>query len=145
MPNIESGKMIRKGSDSGFTLLEVLVALTMIAIVFVSVIKLQGQSITMNETARFYAMAPFLAQAKMAEVRHDPSSFTGVGSGDFGEDYPGYQVEIDIEEHEIKGDQGNIEGRSVMMLAAVVTVSHKSAGMKFRLSEYIHDVSGDQF
>jgi hypothetical protein len=49
------------------------VAVSIIAIVLVSALRLQGQTITMSETSRFYAVAPFLAQEKMAEVRFEHS------------------------------------------------------------------------
>ncbi|MFO7972965.1 MAG: prepilin-type N-terminal cleavage/methylation domain-containing protein [Desulfobacterales bacterium] len=54
--------------DSGFTLLEIMVALSIIAIVLVSVYKMQAQSISMIYASKFYATAPLLAQLKIAEV-----------------------------------------------------------------------------
>jgi len=51
----------------GFTLLEVMVALAVMSIVLVSVYRMHSQSLTMNTAARFYTLAPMLAQGKMAE------------------------------------------------------------------------------
>ncbi len=128
-------------SDRGFTLLEVLVALAMIAIVMVSVMRLQGQSISMNKTARFYSVAPFLAQSKMAEVKFDPFAFTGGGDGNFEDAFAGYTWTVRIEEKEL-----SLEGKTpVALQAAAVTVSLASAGLKYTLSGYIHDVTGEQF
>jgi len=124
----------RTGVDAGhgFTLLEVLVALSIIAIVMVSVMRLQGQSIFLNETTRFYSIAPFLAQAKMADVRYDPSAFIGGGSGEFEDDFPGYKWAVEIEEKEI-----GLEGKSVMGLDAVtVTVTRESSGLKYALTDF---------
>ena len=66
------------GNSFGFTLLEVMVALAVMAIVLVSVYRMHSQSLTMNTAARFYTLAPMLAQGKMAEQEVLSSgAFTG--------------------------------------------------------------------
>lgn len=123
------------GNCCGFTLLEVLVALSMIAIVVVSVMRLQGQSISLNETARFYSVAPFLAQAKMAEVKFDPAAFEAGGSGEFDESSPGYKWTVNTEKKEI-----SLREKSPMPFSAVtVMVTLEPAGLKYALSEYLHE------
>ena len=74
----------------GFTLLEVMVALAVMSIVLVSVYRMHSQSLTMNTAARFYTLAPMLAQGKMAEWEALSSSAFGQDSGEFGEQFPGY-------------------------------------------------------
>lgn len=76
--------------SSGFTLLEVMVALAVMSIVLVSVYRMHSQSLTMNTAARFYTLAPMLAQGKMAELEVLSSSAFPENSGDFGEQFPGY-------------------------------------------------------
>ncbi len=83
---------------AGFTLLEVMVSMAIIAIVLVSVLRLQGQTISMNESSRFYTMASLLSQAKMAEIKADPAAAEMDGSGDFGDKYPGYAWQIKAED-----------------------------------------------
>jgi general secretion pathway protein I len=78
----------------GFTLLEVMVALAVLAIVLVSVYRLHSQTLTMNTAARFYTQAPLLAQKKMAEVATTSSGIFASDSGDFGENYPGYSWQV---------------------------------------------------
>jgi general secretion pathway protein I len=77
----------------GFTLLEVMVALAVMAIVLVSVYRMHSQSLTMNTAARFYTQAPILAQGKMAELEALSSGAFPENSGDFGEQFPGYSWE----------------------------------------------------
>jgi len=60
-------------SAAGFTLLETMVAVSIIAIVLVSIYKLHIQTISMNITAKFYATAPFLAQEKISELELSPA------------------------------------------------------------------------
>jgi general secretion pathway protein I len=86
--------------DSGFTLLEIMVALSIIAIVLVSVYKMQAQTISMNYEARFYATAPLLAQLKIAEVEMENSDEQTDESGDFGDEFPGYRWNVIINEIE---------------------------------------------
>ena len=74
----------------GFTLLEVMIALAVMSIVLVSVYRMHSQSLTMNTAARFYTLAPLLAQNKMAELETLSSGGFPDDSGDFGEQYPGY-------------------------------------------------------
>ena len=92
--------------DSGFTLLEVMVALSIIAIVLVSVYKMQAQTISMNYEARFYATAPLLVQLKIAEVEIENPGEQTDNSGDFGDEFPGYRwnVVIDDIESELLGN-----------------------------------------
>ena len=75
---------------SGFTLFEVMIALAVMSIVLVSVYRMHSQSLTMNTAARFYTLAPLLAQSKMAELETLSSEGFPDDSGDFGEQYPGY-------------------------------------------------------
>jgi general secretion pathway protein I len=76
--------------ESGFTLLEVMVALAVMAIVLVSVYKMHTQSLTMTTASRFYTQAPILAQSKLAELEALSSNVFPENSGDFGENFPGY-------------------------------------------------------
>lgn len=75
---------------TGFTLLEVMVALAVMSIVLVSVYRMHSQSLTMNTAARFYTEAPMMAQHKLAELEALSVSGFPEDSGDFGEQFPGY-------------------------------------------------------
>ena len=93
--------------DSGFTLLEIMVALSIIAIVLVSVYKMQAQTISMNHEARFYATAPLLAQLKIAEVEIENPGEQTNDSGNFGDKFPGYRWNVVINDIESES-LGNI-------------------------------------
>lgn len=93
----------------GFTLLEVMIALAVMSIVLVSVYRMHSQSLTMNTAARFYTVAPLLAQSKMAELEALSSDGFPEDSGDFGEQYPGYSWQTSISEvsSEVLGEVAN--------------------------------------
>jgi general secretion pathway protein I len=84
----------------GFTLLEVMAALSILAIVLVSVYRLHAQTVSMNNEVRFYATAPMLAQLKMAEVESESPEDLGDDSGDFGDEFPNYRWNIVIDDVE---------------------------------------------
>jgi general secretion pathway protein I len=80
----------------GFTLMEVLIAMAILAIALVSVFRSQSQSISMATESRFLTTAALLAQSKMAEVETSPSLDNHVENGDFGPDYPQYVWRLEI-------------------------------------------------
>lgn len=94
---------------SGFTLLEVMIALAVMSIVLVSVYRMHSQSLTMNTAARFYTLAPLLAQNKMAELEMHAADGFPEDSGDFGEQYPGYSWRTSLGEvsSEVLGEVAN--------------------------------------
>ena len=94
---------------SGFTLLEVMIALAVMSIVLVSVYRMHSQSLSMNTAARFYTLAPLLAQNKMAELEALSSDGFPNDSGDFGEQYPGYSWQTSITDvsSEVLGEVAN--------------------------------------
>ncbi|MFC1814937.1 prepilin-type N-terminal cleavage/methylation domain-containing protein [Thermodesulfobacteriota bacterium] len=85
-------------SCRGFTLLEIMAAVSIIAIVLVSVYKLQAQTISMNNSVRFYTTAPLLAQRQAADIEATPLSYEASGAGDFGDEFPGYTWTVLIDD-----------------------------------------------
>ena len=77
-------------SRQGFTLLEVMIAMAILAIVLVTVFHSQSQSIAMANESRAMTTLALLAQSRMAEVEGQQNLSTGQTSGKFGDDYPDY-------------------------------------------------------
>lgn len=88
---------------TGFTLLEIMVSVSIIAIVLVSVYRMHAQTISMNSRARFYATAPMLAKMKMAETESKGLKNMADDSGDFGDEFPNYHWNIAIDDVDSKG------------------------------------------
>jgi len=86
--------------DFGFTLLEIMVAVSIIAIGLVSVYKMHAQTISMNYITQFYTTAPLLAQRKMAELAIKPLSELAEDAGDFGGDFPNYRWHVAVDDVE---------------------------------------------
>lgn len=83
---------------SGFSLLELMVCLAIIAIAFTAALGLQSSSLSTITEARFKSVACLLAQKKIAEIETaDPDNLVSE-SGDFGDDYPEYIWNILVED-----------------------------------------------
>ncbi|MGB8425796.1 MAG: prepilin-type N-terminal cleavage/methylation domain-containing protein, partial [Desulfobacterales bacterium] len=81
-----------------FTLIEMMVAVSIIAIVLTAVYRLHSQTLMMTIGARFYTVAPLLAQNKLAEIELSTARELTQGTGDFGKDFPDYTWEVTIED-----------------------------------------------
>lgn len=101
----------RKPFDGGFTLIEVLVALAIITIALTSVYRLQSSTYRMSDDARFYTLAPLLAEAKLAEIDREGLDNALDDSGEFGSTHPGYAWTVRMENvptELLKGDQHHL-------------------------------------
>jgi len=92
--------------SNGFTLLEVMIAVAIIATAFTAVLGLQSQGVSLASESRFNTMAPLLAQRKMAQMESITSEELSADSGDFGEDFPGYTWQIDVQDVAFEGLSG---------------------------------------
>jgi general secretion pathway protein I len=88
---------------SGFTLLEVMFAVSIIAISVVAVFGSQSQSLSLASEAKFNTIVALLAQSKVAEIETINPEDLISGSGDFGEDFPEYQWNLTVEDLAFSG------------------------------------------
>ena len=93
-------------SHAGFTLLEVMVAVSIMAIVLIAVYRMHSQSILMHNDVKFYTVAPLLAQGKLAEIEMETVKEQTNDSGDCGDEFPGFTWSLSIAdvESEALGD-----------------------------------------
>ncbi len=92
----------RDSSPGGFTLLEVMLAMAILAITLVVIFQSQSQSVSMAGEARFQTTATLLAQGKIAEIEAANPEGISSDSGDFGDDFPDYSWELDVTETELE-------------------------------------------
>ncbi|MDD5723215.1 MAG: type II secretion system minor pseudopilin GspI [Syntrophales bacterium] len=91
-----------KQVSGGFTLLEVMVAMAILAISLTAVFQSHSQSISMTGRSRFETTAALLAQSLMAQI--EATSPRGIipEEGNFGDDFPDYTWSLGVSETEIE-------------------------------------------
>ena len=112
----------------GFTLLEVMIAMAILAIALVAVYQSQSQSLSMASDSRFLTTASLLAQGRMAEIDAANPLQMVDKKGDFGEAFPDYKWEVEI---------GDVEEIPLLKrIALTVTNSRMTKRNTYRLTLY---------
>jgi len=94
-----------KKKEYGFTLLEVMVAMSIIAIALMAMLGSQSQSLSLANEAKFSTTSTLLAKSKIAEIEAEkPENLTSV-SGNFGEDFPNYQWDLMVNDVALPGSE----------------------------------------
>jgi len=86
--------MVKKRTN-GFTLLEVMIAISILAIALTVLLGNQGQSLRLAEESRFAFTASLLMREKLAEFTVSEDDLFST-EGDFGEEYPGYFWSVEV-------------------------------------------------
>lgn len=97
--------------EKGFTLLEIMVALTVLAIVLASVFKLQSSTASLAEAGYFKSAAPLLASTKLVELAQDNFDDQENLTGDFEGEFEGYSWACSIQSGTESGDWEDILGK----------------------------------
>jgi general secretion pathway protein I len=84
--------------DKGFTLMEVMIAMAILAIALVTIFQSQSQSISMTGNSRFLTTASLLAQGKMAEIEMLDIKDVRTDNGDFGDGFPDYNWRVELKD-----------------------------------------------
>ncbi len=91
-------------SRRGFTLIEVLVAMLVLSIPFVTLLVHENRGIDYAMRSKFYTTSTLLAGQRVAEVKTATTPMvTGEAKGDFGADYPGYTYRENLESTPLAG------------------------------------------
>lgn len=113
---------------AGFTLLEVMIAMAILAISLVAVYQSQSQSVSMAANSRFLTTASLLAQSRMAALDAAPAREVVTGNGGFGDDFPDYLWQLEVTD---------VEGfEHLKKVALTVTNRRMSVNEAYRLISY---------
>ncbi len=119
----------RRSRATGFTLLEVLVAVAILAIAMVAILKANVQNLDALTESRETSTASLLAASKLAEVEAAGAAKWTEFQGDFGEDYPDYTWELETTSTEVEG---------LMRVVVTVQRSGGSGENAVRIEELIY-------
>ena len=90
--------MISKSKDHGFTLVEIIICLGLLALVLVAVFHLQAQNLDLQSEAQFMTTATCLLQERLSQIQASEKIEEGKNSGVFGQDYPDYTYTQEVSE-----------------------------------------------
>ncbi len=125
--------MLKNFTNKGFTLLEVMIAVALIAVALVALLGSQSQSVSFANSAKFETMAALLAQSKMSEITIQDADALSSDSGSFGENYPGYSWEAKVGDVSIEG----VEAISDYLKQIDLTVTWGVFSYNIRLYHYV--------
>jgi len=112
----------------GFTLLEVMVAVAILAIALVAILKANVQSLdTLIETKERTTVS-MLAASKMAEVEAVGAADWSEFQGDFGEEYPGFTWRVETAPTEVE---------RLVRVAVIVQAREGGSGSETRIEELL--------
>lgn len=125
----------RKGStENGFTLMEVMVALSVVAIALMAVYRMHTQTLFMDARGRFDTVATMLARQKLADIDTIDLGDLTSDSGDFGNAHPGYAWGIQSED--VSSDLLKEDGPTLKRIT--VTISFNAEESIFNLTTFRH-------
>jgi general secretion pathway protein I len=133
---------LRRASVSrqgGFTLIEMMVAVSIIAIVLTAVYRLHSQTLMMTIGARFYTVAPLLAQNKLVDIELSSAKELTQGTGDFGKDFPAYTWEVAIDDtnsDQLKTGSDKLKGAVEKLKRIDIKVLFNQGEMVYSLRTY---------
>lgn len=128
------GRPLNSGTETGFTLMEVMVALAVVAIALMAVYRMHSQTLFMDARGRFDTVAAMLARQRLADI--DTSELTDLtgDSGNFGDTYPAYTWQVQTED--VTSDLLTDDGPTLKRIT--VTISSNKGESQFAVTTYRH-------
>ena len=107
--------------ERAFTLLEVMIAVAVMAMSFTALLSAQSQSLSIAARSRFESAAALLAQQKLAELELSGFDSLSSDSGDFEDDFAAYHWQSEITD--LTEDEVGIKGSGGLLKSVELTVS----------------------
>ncbi len=123
-----------KRRQSGFTLMEVMVAVAVVAIALMAIYRMHSQTLFMDTRGRFDTVATLLARQKLADIDTIDLADLYDDSGDFGSAHPGFTWNIETEA--VSTDLIKEDGPSLKRIT--ITISFDEGTSEFNLTTYRH-------
>lgn len=131
MPSTPTRRIIGNPDDrpgpGGFTLMEVVVALAVVAIALTAVYRMHAQTLFMDAGGRFDTVATLLLRQKLADLDSADPSAALDDSGDFGDDFAGYTWRIQSED--VSSDLFKADGPILKRIAVTITAPGHPDGL----------------
>lgn len=96
-------KLGKSRGTNGFTLLEAIVSVAIMAVGLVAIIEAYGTSMRLSLQDEYLTTATLLASGKMEEVLKEPYITPGEDEGDFGPEFEAFRWRVEIADSDIQG------------------------------------------
>ena len=116
-------------SAKGFSLLEVMVAIAILAVVTTAIYRLHAQAIRLAEENRFRSLAPLLAVEIISTMETEHWQAPDERSGDFGPEQPGYRWQVTLKSTVLEG----LEAMGQRLATVEVRIWHATIQRDFQL------------
>jgi general secretion pathway protein I len=126
---------MKRFTDKGFTLLEVTVALAMVAVSLAAVLGSQSRGVSLAAEARFSTTASLLAQSVLARYETMESRSMISDSGGFDDDFPGYIWKAEVERVFIDEPPG---AAGLLRRVEVTVAREEIKGFEYTLRRYLY-------
>ncbi len=121
--------------QGGFTLLEVMIAISILAISMTMLFGSQSQSISLITESQFNTQVSLLSGLKIAFIESGKEELIN-GEGDFGDDFPGYSWKVEVETPSI--DEPLLDEVAEEIKQVDLTISWGEERFAYTLRYYIH-------
>lgn len=119
----------------GFTLLEVIVSISLIAIVFVALFKMQSGTVELAGSARFNTIAPGLAHQVLADIESDLSDLTE-SSGEFDNELTGFEWRYQVSDFQAEDIDFMAEENLDALKKIEITITDSESGNTYSLTTW---------
>lgn len=134
--------MNRKQTRQGFTLLEVMIAISILAITFVALLGNQAKSVSLATEANFFLQAPLLASSKIAEYESGIEVLES-SSGDFTDEAPGYTWTVEVADFSLDDNDEPQDNSAPKLQKLTITIQLKDTDYSYSTSYYHLDSDGE--
>lgn len=121
-------------TKSGFTLLEVMIAVSIIAIGLVAVFGSQSRSLSQATEAHFNNVAPMLASLKLAELKSGKLSLNS-DEGEFEDEFSSYSWKLEVTEASLE-DIEPLQNLEVPLMQVELTVAWNDTNFSYSVMQY---------
>lgn len=136
MSNLNKERIYSLGVCRGFTLLEVMIAIAILAVTLTVLYGSQSQSLSLATEAKFNTTAAFLSGLKLAELEGGVTELIA-DEGDF-EDYLGFHWKIEVEDA-IFDEPEALQDLDDILKQVNLTISWSNSSFSHTIIAYIRE------
>jgi general secretion pathway protein I len=120
--------------NAGFTLLEVMIAMAILAIGLTSLFGSQTSSVALATETRFNVQAPLLARLQLSTLLA-PEEGIYADNGDFGDEHPGFKWELTVDDADFQ-DSELLQKLNDSMQHLILTITWGEELFSYQLDSY---------